>query len=201
MAAPTGGTGGTSAGTGTGNSVNARYEGGSSLPAPFATSGVRLDAATAIVFPTGDIRMTNTSFGPEVRGGYELLLGNVGLAGGGLVRYTYWRLPSQEDPNDAAWTLETHAYARAALHVSRLALWGGGSLGLDSNYIHIGMLNASKTATGLGVNVEGGAEVAALPNLAVRLGFSYHPGTDTILDGLPQSISYYAVTAGASLRM
>src|SRR2546430_1200116 len=75
--------------------------------------------------PAGDISMMNTSFSPNVQVGYEHLFGNFGLGGGALGRFTYWRLPQGEDPQDAAWTLETHAYVRAALHVSRVAFYGG----------------------------------------------------------------------------
>jgi hypothetical protein len=172
---------------------------GPALPAPYAQSGVRLDPELAAIFPAGDVTKMNTSLAPTVHGGYELLLGNVGLEAGGLVRYTYWSIPG--DSSDAAWTLETHAYGRAALHVGRVALKAGGSLGLDTNLVHSALLSTSKTATGLGVNVESGLEVAATPTLAVAVGFDWHPGTDTIMDGAPQSISYYALTAGASMRL
>jgi hypothetical protein len=172
---------------------------GPALPSPYARTGVRLDPELAMIFPTGDASMMNTSVAPTVRGGYEVLLGNLGLEGGGLVRYTYWSIPG--DTANAAWTLETHAYGRAALHVGRVAVKAGGSVGIDTNLVHVAQLNMSKTATGLGVNVEGGLEVAATPTLALGVGFEWHPGTDTILDGAPQSISYYSLTAGASMRL
>jgi hypothetical protein len=59
----------------------------------------------------------------------------------------------------------------------------------------------SKTATGFGMNLEGGVEVAATKALALGVGFDYHPATDTIIDGAPQSIEYYALTAGAVMRL
>ena len=196
---------GSGSGSGSGSSsadLTKRYEGqGPALPPPYAQSGVRIDAGFTTVIPAGDISHTDTSFAPTVRVGYEQLFGNFGLGGGGMARFTYWRLPSGEDPNDAAWTLETHAYVRAALHVSRVALYGGASVGADTNMMHIGAVNMSKTAVGFGMNLQGGAEIAASENLAVGLGFDFHPGTDTIIDGLPQSISYYGISAGASLRL
>lgn len=182
--------------------VGARFEPqGSALPEPYARSGLRIDAGEITVFPAGDVSMLNTSFSPNIQVGYEHLFGNFGLGGGGLARFTYWQLPNGEDPNDAAWTLETHAYVRAALHISRLAIYGGGSAGVDSNMVHVGALNMSKTTQGFGMNVQAGAELAATPELAIKAGFDYHPGTDTVLDGAPNSISYYAVGIGASLRM
>ncbi len=181
--------------------VGARYEGRSGLPAPVAESGIRMDASLATVVPTGDIEKSQTSFSPSVQIGYEALLGNFGLGGGGMARFTYWRLPMGEDPNDAAWTLETHAYGRAALHLARVALYGSVSFGADTNLVHIGLLNTTKTATGFGMNLEAGAEIAASKDVAIKAGFDYHPATDTIIDGAPQSISYYAFLAGASLRM
>lgn len=185
-----------------GNGLDAHFtpaNTGPALPAPYAQTGVRLDPELAMIFPAGDVSMMNTSVAPTVRGGYEVLLGNIGLEGGGLVRYTYWSIPG--DTANAAWTLETHGYGRAALHIGRVALRAGGSVGLDTNLVHLAQLNMSKTATGLGVNVESGLEVAATPTLAFGVGFDWHPGTDTIIDGAPQSISYYSLTAGASMRL
>jgi opacity protein-like surface antigen len=185
-----------------GNGVDARFEpSGPALPAPYAQSGLRVDAGELTVLPAGDISMMNTSFSPNVLVGYEHLFGNFGLGGGVLGRFTYWRLPDGEDPQDAAWTLETHGYVRAALHVSRVAFYGGASAGLDTNMVHVGLLNMSKTSSGFGMNLQAGAEVAASDALAIKLGFDYHPGTDTVIDGAPQSISYYALGIGASLRL
>lgn len=185
-----------------GNGVGASFQpSGPALPAPYAESGLRVDAGELTVIPAGDISMMNTSFSPNILVGYEHLFGNFGLGGGALGRFTYWRLPDAEDPQDAAWTLETHAYVRAALHVSRVAFYGGASAGLDTNMVHIGVLNVSKNSTGFGMNLQAGAEVAASEQLAIKLGFDYHPGTDTVIDGAPQSISYYALGVGASLRL
>jgi opacity protein-like surface antigen len=198
---PTGGPSGPVGGGG-GNGVGARFEpSGPALPAPYAQSGLRIDAGGITVFPSGDISMLDTSFSPNILVGYEHLFGNFGLGGGALARFTYWRLPQGEDPQDAAWTFETHAYARAALHVSRVAFYGGASIGADTNMVHVGVLNMSKTTTGFGMNLQAGAEVAASEQVAIKLGFDYHPGTDTVIDGAPQSISYYALGLGASLRM
>ena len=185
-----------------GDGVGARFEPkhGPALPAPYAESGVRLAPDIAMIFPTGDASMMNTSVAPTVHGGYELLLGNIGLEGGGMVRYTYWSIPGESQ--NAAWTLETHAYARAALHIARVAIHAGASAGLDTNLVHIAEpVQLNKTATGFGLNLESGVEVAATPTLALGVGFDWHPGTDTIIDGAPQSIEYYSLTAGAVMRL
>jgi opacity protein-like surface antigen len=197
----------TSAGGGTAmqpNGVSSVYQAsGPALPAPMAQSGLRLDPSFALVFPAGDLKGFNTSFSPDIRAGYEALFGNFGLGGGGLARFTYWQLPSGMglDPNNAMWTLETHAYGRAALHISRAALYGGVSLGVDTNFVHDGPTNMSKTSVGFGMNLQTGVEIAASPTVAFKLGFDYHPGTDTIVDGAPQSVSFYSLLVGASLRM
>jgi hypothetical protein len=154
------------------------------------------------VFPMGDITYTDASFSPDVRVGYEALLGNFGIGGGGLARYTYWRLQTPPaNPQDAASTLETMAYVRAALHVARFAVYGGVAAGLDTNFIHSAMVNMTKTATGFGMNLQGGVEVVASPNVAIKVGVDYHPGTDTVIDGAPASVSFFAVNAGASIRL
>ena len=59
----------------------------------------------------------------------------------------------------------------------------------------------SKTKVGFGMNVQGGIDVAATPSLTLNAGFDYHPATDTIIDGLPGSISYYALLIGAGFRI
>ena len=174
-------------------------QGGGGLPAPYATSGVRLDPSFAVVIPAGDISQTNVSFAPTMQGGYEFLFGNFGLEGGGLARWTYWQLPGMT--NDAASTIETMGYVKAALHMSRVALHAGVAAGLDMNYVYSSQVMMSKTTTGFGMNLQGGIEVAATKNLALRAGFDYHPGTDTIIDGLPASISYYGLLFGAGVRL
>ncbi len=75
------------------------------------------------------------------------------------------------------------------------------SLGVDTNYVHSGAQNMTKTAVGFGMNLQTGVEIAAVPSLGFKLGFDYHPGTDTIIDGVPSNVSYYSLIACASLRM
>ena len=172
---------------------------GPSLPAPMARSGLRFDPELSLVFPLGDITANNTSYTPSVRLGYEAVLGNVGIGGGALARYTYWQLPTMT--SDELTTTELHAYVRAALHVSRVAIYGGGSIGLDLNYAYVSQAMTSKMTAGIGLNLEGGVEILATPSLAFKAGIDYHPGTDTILDGVPGSISYLSLMIGASVRI
>lgn len=172
---------------------------GAGLPRALARSGARLDPQFTLVFPTGDIDPIKTSFAPTIRGGYEAVLGNFGLGGGGLTRFTYWQLPGMT--KDAAWTLETMLYGRAALHVSRIAAYAGIALGVDTNYVYIDAAEMSDTTLGFGLNLESGVEVLASDALAFQLAFDYHPGTDTVIDGVDASISYFALSLGASVHL
>ena len=180
--------------------VSRRYEGGGGgLPAPFAKTGLRLDPSLAIVIPTGGMALPDTSFAPSVKAGYELMLGNFGLEGGAMTRYTWWRIPG--DTKAAAWTLETMPYAQAALHVSRVSVHAGVAAGLDTNYVYFPQVDMAKTKVSFGMNVQGGVDVAATENIDVHAGFDFHPATDTVIDGLPGSISYYAILFGAGVRL
>jgi hypothetical protein len=170
---------------------------GSGLPKPFVGSGMRVTADLAIVFGTGDMQNAPTAFAPDIHVGYEQLWGNFGLEGGGLLRWTNWRgLPD----GDAWWTLESQVYGRAALHVSRAAPYVGLALGTDTNYLYSSMVDKSNTAVGFGMNLEFGLPIAVTPGIALELGGNYHPGTDTIADGLDKSVAYFALRVGAAGR-
>jgi hypothetical protein len=189
-----------------GNGVGASYEThGGGLQAPLATDGLRLDPSFALVFASGDFGThgPDMSYSPDVRVGYEKMLGNVGLGGGVMGRFTYWQLPSGTPSGMALWTLETHAYGRVALHISRVAVFGGASLGLDTNYINLGgqLMNMTKTATGLGVNVQSGIELLATDQVAAQLMFDYHPGTDSSPIPKGNSAEFFALALGVSVRL
>lgn len=171
---------------------------GGGLPAPFVASGMRFSADLAILFASGDIKNAPTSFAPDFRVGYEQLYGNFGLEGGGLLRWTDWRMGHETD--DMMWTLETQVYGRAALHVSRAAPYVGLALGTDTNYVYASQVDMSKTTVGFGMNVQFGLPIAVTPGIALELGGDYHPGTDTIVDGSPQSVSYFALRVGGAGR-
>jgi hypothetical protein len=51
------------------------------------------------------------------------------------------------------------------------------------------------------MNLMTGVEIAASPLVAFRLGFDYHPGTDTLVDGANASASFYSLGVGASLHL
>lgn len=181
--------------------VAGKYEPSSGLPAPLATSGARLGADIAVVFPAGDIKMLDTAFAPNIYAGYEALFGNFGLSGGGLGRFTYWPLPSAPGrSDDVAWTMETHVWGRAALHISRVAVFAGLSLGLDTNYVYSGQTDMSTTTTSFGMNLQGGLEIAPSQLTTFKLGIDFHPETDKIANNADASISYVALTLGAALR-
>ncbi len=183
--------------------VNAKFDtGGGGLPAPYLESGLRIAPESTLVFPLGtlsDVKV-DTSFGTGVRVGYEALFGNFGLSGGAQGRITWWRLPSQ---GDSAWTLETMLYGRAALHIGRAAPYAGVALGLDTNYIWSSLVSMSNTSVGFGMDVQAGLAVAATKNLAIDVGFDYHPATDTLNSMSPvnQSSEYMALHLGASVNL
>jgi len=183
------------------NGIGQTYEQPAKLPAPYAHSGLRLDPELAIVFPSGvyDDAGFQTSFAPGVRFGFENLFGNIGVSGGGHVRFTYWQLPGMT--KDAAWLLETHLYGRAALHVGRAAPYVGLALGVDTNYLYEYRSDQSATGVGLGMNLSTGVQIAVSPLVAFDIGADYHPATDTISDMTDKSVSYFGLRLGASLRL
>ncbi len=181
--------------------VQQTYDPGPKLPAPYAKSGLRVDPELLIVFPSGAISDANfqTSFAPGARFGYEALFGNIGVSGGGQLRFTYWRLPGES--KDAAWTLETQLYGRAAVHIGRAAPYLGLSLGVDTNYLYSYALDKSATGVGLGMNLTTGLQLAMSPLVAFDLGADYHPATDTLSEMSDESISYFALRLGATVRL
>jgi len=184
--------------------VGARYEqddGG--MAPPFAHTGLRIDPELTSVFPQGLLAkaMVGVSSGAGVRVGYEFMLGNFGVGGGGHARVTWWDIPG--DTKDVAWTLETQAYGRAAFHIKRVAMYSGGSLGADTNYTYSHMLHKSNTTTSLGMNLQAGMAIAVARPIAIDFGIDYHPATDSINDMLPikQSIEYWLLHLGVSVRI
>lgn len=172
-------------------------------------SGVRLEPALAIAFPTGDLvnlggspLSYRTSFAPTMAVGYERMFdNNVGLTFGGLARVTMWRLPEEIASVGTHYTVETHAYARAALHLGRPVLHAGLSLGVDTNRTYVNESGMSSTAMGFGMNVQAGIDIAASPATLLQLGLDYHPGTDVIESGWDASVSYFALRLGATVRL
>ena len=189
--------------TASNNGVTGHFDQGGGLPAPFATAGLRLDPEFDTVIPMGVLSdsMTNTSFGAGFRVGYEFMFGNFGLTAGEQTRMTWWGLPG--DPKNVAWTLETLAYARAALHLGRVAPYAQVAAGLDTNYQYVHMVDMSQTSLGFGLDLGAGVSIAASPNLAFDIGADYHAPTDSLNSQSPVSISseYLAMHVGASIRL
>ncbi|HEX5059119.1 MAG TPA: hypothetical protein VFV99_07150 [Kofleriaceae bacterium] len=181
--------------------VEQSYEPAAKLPAPYARSGLRVDPELSIVFPTGyyDHAGVQTSFAPGMRVGFESLFGNIGVSGGGQARFTYWRLPGPT--KDAAWLLETQLYGRAAVHIGRATPYIGLALGIDTNYVYSYALDDSVTGVGLGMNLSTGLQLAVSPLVGVEIGGDYHPATDTISDMSEDSVSYFALRLGATVRL
>jgi hypothetical protein len=173
------------------------------MPAPYATAGLRLDPELTTVIPMGVIAdaMTNTSFGAGFRVGYEFMFGNFGLTAGEQTRMTWWGVPG--DPKNVAWTLETLAYARASLHLGRIAPYAQVAAGVDTNYQYIHMVDMAQTSLGFGLDLGAGLSIAASPNLAFDIGADYHAPTDSLNSQSPVSMSseYLAMHVGASIRL
>ncbi|MEO8842997.1 MAG: hypothetical protein ABI591_10575 [Kofleriaceae bacterium] len=185
------------------NGVTGHFDQSSGMPAPYATAGLRLDPELDTVIPMGVLSdsMTNTSFGAGVRVGYEFMFGNFGLTAGEQTRITWWGLPG--DPKNVAWTLETLAYARAALHLGRVAPYAQVAAGVDTNYQYMHAVDMSQTSLGFGLDLGAGVSIAASPNLAIDIGADYHAPTDSLNSQSPVSISseYLAMHVGASIRL
>ena len=188
---------------GDGNTVAARVDEPEAPVRALTTSGLRIDGELLSVVPMGTLStaMTGESQGLGVRFGYEFMLGKFGITAGEQTRLTYWSLAG--DPNNAAWTLETLAYARASLHLGRVAPYAQVAVGLDTNYSFDAMTSMSNTSFGLGIDAGTGLSIIATPRLAFDLGVDYHPGTDNLDSRSPVSISaeYLAFHAGASIRL
>ncbi|HEU0034398.1 MAG TPA: hypothetical protein VFQ53_27435 [Kofleriaceae bacterium] len=183
-----------------GEPLGVEHRAGSSMPRPYARTGLRVDGELDVVFPTGfwSDAGVETSFAPTFRVGYETLFGNFGLAGGMQARFTYWRLPGEVE--DVTWQLETHLFGRAALHLGRATPYTGVSIGTDAVYFYRSAVEEAETSLGFGANLQAGLEIAAADNLAVGVGLDYHPGTNSIPFGVTESISYVALRVGASGR-
>jgi len=193
----------TTTATPSGNGLVGHYHSHSDLPAPYATAGLRIDPEFDTVIPMGTLSqfMTNTSLGAGLRVGYEFLFGNFGLTAGEQTRITWWGLPG--NTSNVAWTLETLAYARAALHLGRVAPYALVAAGLDTNYQYSQMLDMSNTTLGFGLDLGAGVSIAATPNLAFDIGADYHAPTDSMNSQSPinTSTEYIAMHVGASLRL
>ncbi|CAN5670657.1 hypothetical protein BH11MYX1_BH11MYX1_03360 [soil metagenome] len=175
----------------------------SGMPAPYAKSGLRIDPEFTTVIPMGVLAdaKTDTSIGAGFRVGYEFLFGNFGLTVGEQTRITWWGLHTAL-PDDKAWTLETLAYSRAALHLGRVAPYALVAAGLDTNYSYSQALDMSQTALGLGIDVGAGVAIAASPNIAIDLGVDFHPGTDALSSAaMSPSSEYLALHLGAQVRL
>lgn len=185
------------------NGVTGHYDQGGGMPASFATSGLRLEPEMTTVIPMGVLAdsMTNTSYGTGFRVGYEFMFGNFGVTAGEQTRITWWGLPG--DPKNVAWTLETLAYARAALHLGRVEPYAQVAAGLDTNYQYLHTLDMSQTSLGFGLDLGAGLSIAASPTLAFDLGADYHAPTDSLNSQSTVSISseYLAIHLGASIRL
>lgn len=181
--------------------IGGAYQPKSSLPAPVATTGLRIEPEVAIVFPTGiyDEIGVNTSFAPGIRLGREHMFGNFGISGGGHARFTYWRLPGET--RDATWLLETQFYGRAALHIGPATPYLGVTFGLDTNYVYDNSSRMSETSVGFGMNLQSGIQISLSPTNTIDVGFDYHPGTDTIASGTDESVEYFAMRVGSTFRL
>jgi hypothetical protein len=175
------------------------------LPAPLARDGLRVEPSLALVIGAGTAATGNASVAPTARVGYEIIRGHVGLEAGGMARFTNWSLNAMSGAS--AWTFETHAYGRAALHVGRVAAHVGLSLGLDANRTHFAN-DTTTHAVGLGANLDAGAAIGLSRTLALALDFTFHPATDRVEAfpvhydyGIDGSISYTAITVGLALRL
>lgn len=179
-----------------------------STPVPLPTSGLRIDPELGVAVPRGDLTSlaggmlqyrSSVSFGGRV--GYEVMRGNVGWSFGGLLRATSWRLPVEIQNLGTHWTIESQVYGRGTLYMGRVAPYAGLSIGIDTNQTTNMLNGVSVTAVGLGMNLQSGVSIAASRAVAIQLGADFHPGTDTIEDGVDASVSYYAFHIGASLRL
>lgn len=181
---------------------------GLSLPAPVATSGMRLGVGLLVASPTGawGEQQVNvaTSAAPSIQVGFERLYGHVGLSGGGRVTWIYFL--NDQPSKDAFWTLETQGYLRAALHVCRFSAYAGLALGLDTNYSYFNSVRHQYLRVGPAFTIEGGADVAVTAHLSLGIAGVIHPGTtaaaapDAVPSDAAPTISYVGLRVGTTFR-
>jgi len=168
----------------------------------FMQSGVRLDTDVALLFPVYRTNGIAPSVAPTVRAGYEKMIGPLGISAGGQGRFTYWTTEGRDfgAAGPAVWTIELHAYAKAAFHLGRVAPYFGGSLGPDLSFIWSEEMGGWKNTQGLGLNLTTGIGVAATRALTIDAGVDFHPNTDALYDS-NMDLSYLALRVGAQLTL
>src|SRR5262249_37095172 len=170
------------------------YASSSSLPRPLAREGWRFSAQVAPVFPMSDLGdsrdllAATTGFSPRINVGYELLFGNLGLTPGFALQFAQLGMKYQEG---SVQYFGVQPNLQAALHLGRFAPYASLGLGFDRFSLGgsigdvIAALGGNTAATGVGVDIQLGANAIVTPSFSVGVAWQIHPGFTrfTLVDG------------------
>ncbi len=155
----------------------------SPLPSPSfqAISGVRLQLAPSVAFPSGDFKeLSDSAFAMGLHLGYEYVLEkNIGILVGGRISYLGWNLATDV----TAFTVSAGVDAGVSYHYKRISPYLMLGYGLDVNVLEAKMYTGeTELASGGSFNIAIGGNFAISPKIAAGLRFDIHPSSVPLLD-------------------
>jgi len=192
----------------------ARADSGPGLLRPFAREGWRLVTQIAPIFPTSDLGDTrdlmaaSTGFSPRIGVGYEYMFGDLGITPGLAVQFARFGMEYQDG---SVLYVGLQPNVQAALHLGRFAPYA--SLGVGVDHFHLaggianllGELGGNTSTTGVGVDLQFGANVFVTPSVSLGLAWQIHPGFTTFkledTDRTGGSMAFMSVLFGVSYAL
>jgi hypothetical protein len=189
-----------------------RSSGGSGLPA--LREGWRLMTQLAPIFPTSDLGNTRdlmaatTGFSPRINVGYEYLFGELGVTPGVAVQLARFGMEYQDG---SVLYAGLQPNVQATLHLGRFAPYASVGVGVDHFHLTgdianlLDVLGGNTSTTGIGFDVQVGANVAISPSTSLGLAWQIHPGFTTFklddTDRTGGSMAFMSVLFGATFTI